>query len=476
MLLRATRCVGSYRSGCARTPWPRGPCREYDSTRRTVRARAEARRRGTMQIQSPQEVQGILLSRPGWSEGWTRSAAGRELGVHWVGALIWNVLGIPVGWIALFGEKELGLYLTFLLPAFTLVGFLLLAMAIRETLRWRRFRGIRVELDPRVGSVGGHVGGSLELPVHRVDDIDARVLLVCIRDRLQKTSDGSSRKESVEWAEEMLPEVERSGRGMGLRFTFQVPADLPPTAERSDDYHKWVVRVQGDLPGADLDQAFEVPVLLLDPVQYAGRAALAEPSRVEAAYLPASVVRMKRRGSSLILHYPVGRGGLAGVMLSIFGAVFTGAGVFFFETIREMMDGSVFGVVAVGFTAIFLVTFGGVGLLMMLLGLYSLMNSLVVEIRNGKISTRRWFLLPVTRSARIEEVERVEMDVSSRVGDGAKAERKVRIRAFLKSGGRLSLGDDIPWGQPAEAPATLMGEELGIPVDFVKSPKLRRRA
>ena len=111
---------------------------------------------------------------------------------------------------------------------------------------------------------------------------------------------------------------------------------------------------------------------------------------------------------------------------------------------------------------------------MMFLGLYSLMNSLVVEIRNGKISTRRWFLLPVTRSARIEDVERVEMDVSSRVGDGAKAERKVRIRAFLKGGRRLCLGDDIPWGQPAEALAALVGEELGMSVDFVKRSKLRR--
>ena len=421
-----------------------------------------------MQSQSPDEVQSILLSRPGWSEGWARSVAGRELVTHWVGALIWNVLGIPVGWIALFGDEELGLFLALLLPVFTLVGFLLIAMAIRETLRWRRFQGLRLVLDPRPGSLGGHVGGSLELPLHRVDDVEARVLLVCIRDRTQKTSDGSSRRESIEWAEEMIPEVERSGRGLCLRFTFPVAEDLPATAEKSDDYHKWVVRVQGDLPGADLDQAFEVPVLLVDPVLHASRPALTEPSAVEPTHLPDEVVRMKRRGPGLTLHYPVGRGGMAGVMLAVFGALFTGAGVFFFGTILDTIDGSVFGIVAAGFTTIFLVTFGGLGVLMMFLGLYSLMNSLVVEIRNGKISTRRWFLLPVTRSARIEEVERVEMDVSSRVGDGAKAERKVRMRAFLRSGRRLCLGDDIPWGQPAEALASLVGEELGIPVDFVK--------
>ncbi len=429
-----------------------------------------------MQSQSPDEVQSILLSRPGWVDRWAASAGRRELITHWVGALIWNTLGIPVGWLALFGDEEMGLFLTLLLPVFTLVGFLLLAIAIREILRWRRFSGLRMDLDPHPGSLGGHVGGSLEIPVHRADDVEVRVLLVCIRDRLHETSDGSSRKESIEWAEEMIPEVERSGRGLLVRFTFHIPADLPPTAEKSDDYHKWVVRVQADLAGADLDQAFEVPVLLLDPVQHATRPALAAPTSVRTEALPDDVVRVRRRRGGLTLHYPVGRGGLAGVMLVAFGAVFAGAGAFFFGTAMEMMDGSTFGLIAVAFTSIFLVTFGGVGALMMFLGLYSLMNSLVVEIRNGKISTRRWFLFPVTRSARVEEVERLEMDVSTRVGDGAKAKRKVRIRAFLRGGRRLCLGDDIPWGQPAETLSELVSGELGIPVDFMKNPSLRRKA
>ncbi len=423
-----------------------------------------------MQSLSQDEVQSLLLSRPGWAEGWAGSAAGPELVTHWVGALIWNTLGVPVGWLALFGDKDLGLFLSLLLPGFTLVGGLLLVIAVRETLRWSRFRNLRMELDPHPGSLGGHVGGSLELPVHRVDDGNVRVLLVCIRDRLHKTSDGSSRKESIEWAEEMIPEVVRSGRGHLVRFTFQIPGGLPPTGEKSDDYHKWVVRVQADLAGADLDQAFEVPVLVLDPVLHAARPTLATPTPVRTEALPDDVVRVTRRGGALTLHYPVGRGGLAGVMFLVFGAIFTGMGVFFFGAVSQMTDGSAFGVVAVAFGSIFLVIFGGVGALIMFLGLYSLLNSLVVEIRNGKISTRRWFLLPVTRSARIDEVERLEMNESSRVGDGAKAKRKVTIRAFLRGGRRLCLGDEIPWGPPADAMSALLSGELGLPVDLVKRP------
>ena len=88
---------------------------------------------------------------------------------------------------------------------------------------------------------------------------------MCIRDRLVKTKDGSSRSESVEWGKETLPEIERSGTGVRLRYTVEVPEGLASSEELSDDYHRWVVRVQADVPGTDLDQVFEVPVLLVNP-------------------------------------------------------------------------------------------------------------------------------------------------------------------------------------------------------------------
>ncbi len=428
-----------------------------------------------MTFESLDESQRQLLRRPGWSEGCALSASRREVLACWFGAVIWNVLGIPVGWVALFGDRELGGILKVMLPMFTLVGFMLLVLALRETLRWQRFRGLRLELDPLPGSLGGHSGGSIDLPIQQLSEGYFRVLLVCVRDRLTRSKDGNARRQSVQWASEIVPRVERSGRGIRLRFTFQVPDDLPPTEEPSDDCHKWMIRVQGELPGADLDQAFEVPVFRLDTVTEARDPVLSAPSAAQALELPDSVVRIRRGGQSLILHYPVGRAGLAGVMLFVFGAVFAGVGGFMFEQISGMMDGSAFGMLFVAFTSVFLVVFGGLGLLMMFLGVYSMMNSLVVEIGGGRVSTRRRFFFSVSRSARIDEIERVEMDVSSQVGDGAKAEAKVRIRAFLKGGKRLCLGDDIPWGQPAEALAAMVAEELGIPVDFVVRSKPGRR-
>lgn len=128
-----------------------------------------------------------------------------------------NTLGLPVGWMALFGGRELPVYLQVVLPAFTLLGLHILFVAVRDSFRWRRFGRLEMTLDPLPGSIGGHVGGSLEIPLRQAPAAESRVLLMCIRDRLVKTKDGSSRSESVEWGKETLPKIERSGRDLRLR-------------------------------------------------------------------------------------------------------------------------------------------------------------------------------------------------------------------------------------------------------------------
>ncbi len=421
----------------------------------------------------PDPSRQILKSRPDWASGSASTGGRKELLGHWLAAVIMNALGLPVGWLALFGGQELPVYFRVALPGFTLLGVLVLSMAVRETLRWRRFGRLKMMLDPLPGSIGGHVGGSLELPIHRAVASDCRVTLLCIRDRLVKTKDGSARSESTEWGKETLPEVERSGSGVRLRYTFEVPKGLPPSGEPSDDYHKWVIRVQADLPGADLDQVFEVPVLLVDPPVEAREPALAEATVAEVPELSPRVVRVRRARGGLTLYFPAGRGGLGGLMLLIFGAVFGGGGLLAWVSITDMGAGGVIGGVTVVFGGFFLLVFGGVGALMMLLGLYSLVNSLVVEIRNGKVSARRSFFLPFNRTARFEEFEKIEMDVHSRVGQGAKSSSHVRIRGIVRGGRSISLGDDVPLGRQSEILAALLEEAIGVPVETVKRSRLR---
>lgn len=425
---------------------------------------------------TPPDLPPILESRPDWARGVAASAGRKELKALWFGAVIMNILGLAVGWVVLFPQRDLPIYIQVVLPLFTLLGFLVLFLAVRDSFRWRRFGRLEMTLDPFPGSIGGHAGGSLELPFHQAREADFKATLLCLRDRLVKTREGSGRSESVEWGGEALPEVGRSGRGVRLRFTYRVPEGLPSSTEPSDDYHKWVVRIQAEVAGPDLDQTFEIPVLLVEPPVESREPALSEATAAEAFTLPSSLVRVDRSRGGLTLRFPAGRGGIGGTMLLAFGAVFAGAGVFAFAGTTGMGGDGVVGGIMTVFGGFFLLTFGGLGGLMMLGGLYSLVNSLVVEIRNGTVATRRSFFLPFSRKVRIEDIEKIELKVNSTVGQGAKSTSNVKIRAFVRGGRSISLGDDIPLGRQSEILAALLEEAIGIPVKSVKrSRRLKRQ-
>ena len=208
----------------------------------------------------------------------------------WLFAVIWNALGSPLGWMVLKGDEDLGVFLAWVLPLFAFTGLALLIIAVRDTMRWRRFGGLAIELDPFPGSIGGHAGGSVELPLRPSDTFELSTTLSCVHVRISKSSNNSSKWESVVWARQMVPEAGRSGTGVRARFTFELPEGLPETEEPSDSYHKWTVRVAAKLPGADLDQAFEVPVYRTPEPLLAERAALVAAAAPHRDDFPSDVV------------------------------------------------------------------------------------------------------------------------------------------------------------------------------------------
>ncbi len=377
----------------------------------------------------------------------------------WFVAVIWNALGIPLGWRVLEGGEDLGVFLVWVLPLFVFTGVVLLLVAIRDTMRWRRFGGLTLELDPYPGSIGGHVGGSVALPLRTSDTFELGATLSCVHVRITKSGKNSSKWESVVWARQMVPEVGRSGTGVRARFTFELPDDLPETEEPSESYHKWMVRVAAKLPGADLDQAFEVPVYRTPEPLVAERAALAAAASPDRDDFPSNMVRVERRGRGLVLMYRAGREGGMGVVMMIFGAVFAGAGAFMMGAAWEMGGG--FSSPAGSMAVLFLLA----------AGVYSLINSLEVEIGGGEITATRRFLFRMRRRVRVDDVRRIEIGVQSQSGQGAKAKVYYRIRAILAGGGRLPLGDGILGSDMAERIGGLVEEENGIKPEVVVETK-----
>ena len=69
--------------------------------------------------------------------------------------------------------------------------------------------------------------------------------------------------------------------------------------------------------------------------------------------LSSRVVRVHRSRGGLSLYFPAGRGGLGGLLLLIFGAVFAGGGVFAFLSTTGIGADGVIGGVTIAFGGFF---------------------------------------------------------------------------------------------------------------------------
>ena len=148
------------------------------------------------------------------------------------------------------------------------------------------------------------------------------------------------------------------------------------------------------------------------------------------------------------------------------------------QLVASEMDGGFStpaGTMMVLFTGMFLAVFGGVGLFLVAAGVYTLVNSLEVEIGGGEIVATRRFLFRMRRRVSVDDVRRIEISVHAQSGQGAKAKVYYRIRAMLEGGSHLPLGDGILGSDMAERIGDLVEAETGIKPEVVVATKRWKR-
>lgn len=408
------------------------------------------------------------LQRPEWEGGVVRLRQRHRLTAHWVGALIWNGLSLPIlvglwmepGSWSQFPRPARLLYL-----AWAFFGLFLLFRAVVATLRARRFRDVVLELDPFPGSIGGQVGGSVEIPVRANAGIDARASLHCIHSFLRSEGDGDPRRREVLWSREVAPEVERSSGGSRLRFVFDVPdEDLPESGPAAaDDRRFWAVRVVASLPGADLDRIFEVPVYRTDPPTRASRPF--QPPEVDFFRATGGRIDARRVPGGVEIDYRRGRWGWLGPGTAAAGLFFGAVGALVWTLARGEGAGSVTGILPLLFAGFFLLVFGGIGLILLLAGLHMILSRRTVTIDEDTVRSRSWWLfLPSESQAPREELTSIESKVTSASGSGTDRVGSHTFVGHLAGGGTILLGDGVRGSYLAEEVARLFEEELEVPV------------
>ncbi len=395
------------------------------------------------------------LANDDWHGNALKSNSKLAMYVTWGFAAFWNLISAPLPFVIYEEVLEKQNYPALFGLAFPVVGIALLIWAARRTLEWRRFGPAPVTLDPFPGSIGGHVGGSIDINLPYDASTKFSMTLTCLRSYMSGSGKNRSRQESAAWQDVQVAHTSSSLQGSRLSFQFVVPDGLDESdADQSEDsYYLWRLNLKADLPGVDIDRDYEIPVY----ATHASSAGLSdvsfeqirsEQSRIDAQAVE-KVVNLRFDASGRSMHFPMGRNLMAGFSGLLFGSIFAGAGWFLINNEGHYFMGSIF---------------GGVGLLIVFSALYFVLNSLEVVQAGGDIRTVRRILgIPVKRrKMRRSDFVRFEKKITLKSQSGGRHVLHHSVSAIDRSGQKMIIGEGFKSASRADAAMELIARKFGL--------------
>jgi len=247
--------------------------------------------------------------------------------------------------IALFGKNIVGTVFSIL---FLIPPLWLILRAIRVRKEWLYFNKVPLTLMPHPGMVGGIVKGRLVIP-NKSSSVDKyNVTLSCIKCWVKRSGNKTSSQQSIIYSDNQKLSTKPSRGGREINFNFNVPAGQPESSVPNQSYHKWEIRVKGDLESINFDRNYEVPVfvteqsvteldeLMQQPLSHQERNELNERLDLDVSWVK----------DEMILHIPKAK-----EVLPIAGI---GALFFIIGMLIYIIGGSFFGVVFSGVSCVFL--------------------------------------------------------------------------------------------------------------------------
>ena len=398
------------------------------------------------------------LLNDAWQTPEIRSGSKAAMWGAWIFAALWNAISSFTPFMAYEEVVENQNYLALIALLFPLVGLGLLTWAVRRTLEWRRFGPAPVTLDPFPGSIGGHVGGTIDLNLPFDSTAKFQVTLTNLHSYVSGSGKNRSRKEEAKWQDELVANAEPGSKGTRLAFRFDVPDGLDESdaSQDGDSYHTWRLNLRAELPGTDVDRDYEIPVYatarqsrdLSDRAMQGRR----QEQDVISDGRVRDVVRIQQGAIGTSMFYPMGRylgPNLAGTLI---GAAFAGAGWFLVVQEGQTLFGSIF---------------GGVGALVALGAFYMMTNSLEVSQDGASIhAVRRWLGVPVSRKRMPRSgFARFGKKSSMKTQSGGRHVVYYAINMIDHDGNKMIVGEGFKGESEAKAAMRLIAKELGLRVE-----------
>jgi hypothetical protein len=338
----------------------------------------------------------------------------------------------------------------FLVVGFGLVGVILFAIAVRATLRRRRFGNTFFELYSLPFSPGDRLAGRihLKLDANPANGVDLR--LSCVRKTVRGSGEDRSTVQTVLWQTEQnisLGAIEMDSVGKMIPVDFAIPADAWVTDQDDpSDQVLWLLHAQADLPGINYADDFELPVFKTSsaPTQ-SSTFASAEPlgstigsfgeTDATPAVAPAHpVVVISAQAGGTEFYFPALRTPSRALFLFLFTAIWTTAAYFLLHSPAPR---------------IFPIVFGGSDLFLIWALFHVSLGTARIRVGNGEIaSSKRLLGIGATKRFSVSEVDAI-VAVTSVQQYGNQGQSMYAIRLRTKNGRRITLADEIVSRQEA---------------------------
>ncbi len=390
-----------------------------------------------------------------WQTAIVKSDSKKTMYFAWGFAAFWNLVSAPLPFVVYAEITEKSNWPALLGLLFPIVGIGLIIWAVGRTREWNRFGPAPVTLDPFPGSIGGHVGGTIDINLPY--DVGNRfsVTLSNLRSYVSGSGKNRSRKESAEWQDKQIARASSGVKGSRLTFRFDVPEHLSASdaMQEEDSYYLWRLSVKAELDGVDIDRDYEVPVYKTaeSSSQLSNFSVEQARSKQNQVHVKAveELVNLHYGASGNSMHYPMGRNFLSGFSGMFFGAIFAGVGWYLISYEDHMFMGAIF---------------AGFGVLAVVTAFYMVLNSLEVAQEGGDItSVRRILGIPVWRKRmRRADFRRFEKDVSMKTQSGSKHVVRYSVSAVDQNGTHMTVGEGFRGASEADVAADYIARKFGL--------------
>jgi hypothetical protein len=394
------------------------------------------------------------LWRTDWASRRAESRNKKSEITYWVIAIFCNLITLPLA--AKFVPKMMktGDPRLILPLGFSLFGFILLAIAVRATIRHRRFGNTHFEFNALPFSPGGRVGGRIHLKLETQAQHGIDLRLSCIRKIITGSGKSQTTNQIILWQEDQnIPSgaVGPGPLGRMIPVDFALPTEsLVTDHDNPSDQVLWLLHAQADVPGVDYSDDFELPVFRTAASPAPARDSQSQASSSADAFGFASAPSDADSG-------PVAQPAHTKVIVSMH----SGGTEFYFPAFRNpgralglflitlIWSGVVYVLYHVHAPLFFFIVFGLVDLLLIFGVFHVALGSARIGVANGEILSRKGILgTGSTRRIQASDVASILPVVSMQQG-GNSGSALYAIRLRTKNGRQYTLADEIDSRQEA---------------------------